>query len=889
MPLVLKDRVQETTTSTGTGAVTLDGASTGFQTFDAVGNFNQTYYTITDGTNWEAGIGTFGELESSAALELDFSATTTLDARITFTRATNGTYFDSAGVLQTASSGVARFDHRLEGGVWVNKGLLIEEQRTNVSQRSEEINDAYWTKTNVTVTANDTTAPDGTTTAEKLLETTANGTHVFFTATPISLNMTSDNYTASFFIKGGLGRFRAVLQVLNTGTGNSFFTNINIDALSATTNTSGTGVAVGASIQNVGNGWYRVSISGRTGANGNHQVVGYIANDAASTSYTGDVTKGLYFWGVQLEAGAFPTSYIKTTTASVTRNADVASMTSTNFSSWYNATEGTVFWQGNLIGSSNAGKRGYAISDNTIAERILLTVQNASGVGMNASVVDNSSSSASLDIPSPLAAIVPFQTYKHSLAYKVDDFAASLDGSAVATDTSGTLPTVNRLYLGAQYDGANLYLNGHIAKFYYWNTRLSNATLQYLSSSFGSTSISRRLNRDTVLASSNSGALVDFPAGTKTVFSPLPAIATQGSSATGDNSSIGTDLVAWNNFKKLLDKSVVGGVAYGNNGTNGIVSTYSLVTTGTTFYLGGVLTPNGDVHFVPFSATRGQKISASNVVSTYSLIYTTAGAYVGGVLAPNGDIHFVPQSAPVGQKISASGVVSTYSLVYTQVGGQSYQGGVLAPNGDIYFIPLSAAVGQKISAAGVVSTYSLVYTTTTAYSGGVLAVNGDIHFVPVNAAVGQKISAAGVVSTYSLVYTAASAYVGGVIDPNGDIYFVPRNAAVGQKVSTTGVVSTYSLVYTTTTSYVGGVLAPNGDIHFVPRSAVVGQKISPSGVVSTYSLAYTAADRYAGGVLRPDGSIVFVPFSAAVGQIISTNPGIALGQEACLSSYLNKY
>ena len=84
------------------------------------------------------------------------------------------------------------------------------------------------------------------------------------------------------------------------------------------------------------------------------------------------------------------------------------------------------------------------------------------------------------------------------------------------------------------------------------------------------------------------------------------------------------------------------------------------------------------------------------VVSTYSLVYTAANAYSGGVLAPNGDIHFVPYYASVGQKISSEGTISTYSLVYTLASG-AYFGGVLAPNGDIHFVPYTARVGQKIS------------------------------------------------------------------------------------------------------------------------------------------------------------------------------------------------
>ena len=160
---------------------------------------------------------------------------------------------------------------------------------------------------------------------------------------------------------------------------------------------------------------------------------------------------------------------------------------------------------------------------------------------------------------------------------------------------------------------------------------------------------------------------------------------------TANNSSIDTNLIAWRNLQVRLRKSIDGGTTF----SNGILSTYSLAYTTVNAYIGGVLAPNGDIHFVPFSAAVGQKISASGVVSTYSLAYTTAGAYIGGVLAPNGDIHFIPSSSTVGQKISASGVISTYSLAYTTA--NAYRGGVLAPNGDIHFIPFIVAVGQKIS------------------------------------------------------------------------------------------------------------------------------------------------------------------------------------------------
>jgi hypothetical protein len=406
------------------------------------------------------------------------------------------------------------------------------------------------------------------------------------------------------------------------------------------------------------------------------------------------------------------------------------------------------------------------------------------------------------------------------------------------------------------------------------------------------------LERATVLSSSNSGALVNWGGGTKDVFVTQSAENVQGSAPTADDGSIGTDLVAWENFQKKLQLSVNSGTTFQNQ----IPITMNDVYATAAAYAGAVLASNGDIHFIPYFADRGQKVNyRTKSFSTYALVYTTSTAYFGGVLAPNGDIHFVPTQARSGQKVSASGVVSTYSLVYTTSGNNgAYRGGVLAPSGDIHFIPASAAVGQKVSASGVVSTYSLVYTRSDAYVGGVLAPNGDIHFVPSTAAVGQKISASGVVSTYSLVIAGSQEYSGGVLSPNGDIHFVPQDAPVGQKVSITGVVSTYALVRTGSDAYSGGVLAPNGDIHFVPHrieidADAIGQKVAMTGIVSTYTLifrpdALQTNEIYNGGVLAPDGDIYLVKHDTrAEMQRISTLPAIPFDIDTCLSPFLNKF
>lgn len=388
------------------------------------------------------------------------------------------------------------------------------------------------------------------------------------------------------------------------------------------------------------------------------------------------------------------------------------------------------------------------------------------------------------------------------------------------------------------------------------------------------------LTRDQIYESSNSNNIVNWTSNIKHIACVYSADLTTGTLPFSNGSNITSDLVAWKNLKKELDKNVIKGSPLNNSNAGGLVSTFSLAYTTPNAYVGGVMQQDGEISFMPFSAAVGQKISKDGVVSTHSLVLTQSQAYMGGVLLASGRVIFAPYTSTRVQAITFGKVVNTFTMVYTSAAASgAYSGGVLSPDNLVHYVPRNAVVGQKFNGGtSTTSTYSLVYTVANAYAGGVLAPNGDIHFVPLSAAVGQKISTGDSASTYSLAYTTADAYFGGVINPNGEIHFIPRSAAVGQKHNPlTNTTSTYSLIYTTSFAYLGGVLAPNGDVHFIPLNAAVGQKVSIDNVVSTYSLAYTTSDAYAGGILTPQGEIIFIPLNAAVGQKISLGTPVSIG------------
>jgi hypothetical protein len=248
------------------------------------------------------------------ALDLNFARQKRLDPRVTFTRGSTATYVGSDGLIKTAASGEARFDHDSDTGE--SLGLLIEESRTNLFTHSQDF--STWIMNNQSVTANATTAPDSTITAYKLVESNASEFHRI----SISINLTG-SHTMTVFAKAAERDILTLIPASTSGGGQPVYFDLTNGTISASL-----GSATSASIQALPNGWYRCSVTDSMSGFG-YPFLG-VAQTSGTESYQGDGTSGIYIWGAQLEAGSFPTSYIPTSGSTVTRAADVVSLTNSS-------------------------------------------------------------------------------------------------------------------------------------------------------------------------------------------------------------------------------------------------------------------------------------------------------------------------------------------------------------------------------------------------------------------------------------------------------------------------------------------------------------------------------------------------------------------------------
>jgi hypothetical protein len=281
--------------------------------------------------------------------------------------------------------------------------------------------------------------------------------------------------TCSIFAKAGTCSFLRMLLADTTGVGiaGQAWFNLGTGAVGTTAIVAGAATSVSATIQSIGNSWYRCTLT-TTLSTATTAVM--LLRMCSGDGVTTDVgSKTMSFFAPQLEDAGFASSPILTTTAAVTRPADVATIAP--LGNWYGASEGTVFAEVQIPTQTSFATTAvsFGLSDGTINQSIYLSAPAASDVW---NVVNSNVAQASISNATP-----PLTVKKVAGAYKVNDFAFCRNGGTVSTDTSGTIPAgIIQAGVGkAAWSNAN-YLNGYLRRIRVYDRRLPNAVLQMITS-----------------------------------------------------------------------------------------------------------------------------------------------------------------------------------------------------------------------------------------------------------------------------------------------------------------------------------------------------------------------------------------------------------------------
>jgi hypothetical protein len=421
----------------GVAAFNWDGAA--WQPAGRAGPSVATPYGVLDGVamfNWTGTAWTPGP-----SLNLSFMTPGSLDPRITFTRASTAMYFDITGTMQTAAVNAPRWDY--DPVTHVLRGLLIEEARTNLPFPSADMSNASWNKSGgvvaaPTVTANQTTAPDGTLTAARVVYPAVSGANAFSIIWQ-GFSATAAPYTLSFYVKGNIGGEQIYINTAFSGT---YYSSARFTLTTA---------------------WQRfVFVTPTLSAAGWGVQIGTDLRDVAQSS---TLAQTVYVWGAQAELGAFATSHIPTTVSAVTRSADLASMPT---AAWFATTNGT--YQAEFIPNGNAAGLPNIISGNAGSPVI--------ATGADGRLVASIRSGAAV-----FSATGPLYTFgsvnKAAFAYLSGASTAAVNGTAIGPSAAVLSVTGTTVEFGS--DGVtpgNNSLNGYLRRVQYWPRVMSNAEMQ---------------------------------------------------------------------------------------------------------------------------------------------------------------------------------------------------------------------------------------------------------------------------------------------------------------------------------------------------------------------------------------------------------------------------
>ena len=381
------------------------------------------------------------------------------------TRATTATRVNASGFIESVASGVPRLDYYTSGGVAGCPALLVEPSAQNLALQSENFGTTWSPQallafgSGSVLNTTGTLDPYGTNVADLIVPNTTLNQHRLDQTTTSA----SGSYTFSVFLKAA-GYDFARLRIGLIGS--------NFNLVSGTITATDTGIV--SAIQSYGNGWYRCIIS-KASSSANEIIRINVANSASVPDFEGNGTSGIYVFGSQYELGAAATSYIPTTAAAVTRNADVVTLSGA-VSGCIGQTEGTIYAEVDIRNLTTADFARIASIKATTDSNNFLEIEKRSSTQLRISARLNSGTSiVFLTHPSGFV----LGANKIAFAYQDGNYAMGFNGVVATSTQAGMAVGLNQIILGAT--GANIaQLNDRIRSVALYTTRLTNAQLAAL-------------------------------------------------------------------------------------------------------------------------------------------------------------------------------------------------------------------------------------------------------------------------------------------------------------------------------------------------------------------------------------------------------------------------
>jgi hypothetical protein len=393
-----------------------------------------------------------------------------------FTRSGNATRVNSEGLIELVSTNVPRLNYPLIDGVVQGcPSLLLEPQRSNLVQYSEDFSQGYWNKTNTTVLSNQVISPDGTLNADKLVENTSNVVHQI----NVSTSIVGNDYSFSVFVKKAERKYVSLVYSDFVRYLSQYTFDLEDGVLTDSYDYSG--VTSTFVSEDYGNGWYRLTLSSNYASwSGSILTRFYIENTSTpptvpANTYQGDGVSGVYIWGVQLEANSYSTSYIPNfgTALGVTRSAETCN--NAGDVNTFNDSEGVLMAEISAL-ANDLTRRIITITDGTLNNIVKLEYKNVSN--QIEAVLYNGNTQCL--ILHNLSDETEFN--KIAFKYKQDDFSLFVNGAKVGTDVSGSIFPSNTLSNLSFYQGNSNYFYGNTKQIQYFPTALNDSDLETLTS-----------------------------------------------------------------------------------------------------------------------------------------------------------------------------------------------------------------------------------------------------------------------------------------------------------------------------------------------------------------------------------------------------------------------